>query len=235
MSDFEDRFEQDARPADEGGLEETALKESEEVQEREFYGAASEGGENRSSEHLWLISYSDFMTIMMIFYLGMYGYSHLMKMKASEVRVDRFVALASEMKAKMNDQVRVLEEMDKITVELGEGILFSSGHAELTGAAVRTLADIGSTLKEAPGDVIVEGHTDNVPIAGGPYPSNWELSAARAFSVVQELKKAGVPAERLAAWGFGENRPVVDNATPENRQRNRRIDIVIMKKKLQNA
>jgi len=210
------------------------LKESEDVQEREFYGNANRGSENRSSEHIWLISYSDFTTIMMIFFLAMYGYTQIMDAKAP-ARLDRFTALASEMKSKMQNEVRIVEELDKITVELGEGILFKSGSADLNPNAGRTLADIGESLRKVDGDVIVEGHTDNVPISGAPFRSNWELSASRAFSVIQALKGSGVPAARLAAWGFGENRPVVSNDSIENRQRNRRIDIVILKRKIQGA
>lgn len=223
-------FEEEKEP----GEDSASLRESEEVQEREFYGDIHKAGENRSAEQLWLISYSDFMTIMMIFFLAMYGYTQMMN--TPELRkVDRFSALASDMKTKMKDDVRIVVELDKVTVELGEGILFKSGSADLNSNAGRTLSAIGESLKTVDGDVIVEGHTDNVPISGAPFRSNWELSASRAFSVIQALKTSGVPAARLAAWGFGENRPVVSNDTPEHRQRNRRIDIVILKKKIQGA
>jgi chemotaxis protein MotB len=205
-------------------------EESEMVQTREFYGGNQTETTARSGEHLWLVSYSDFMTIMMIFFLAMYGYTHLAK-KELEKRVDRFSAIASEMKAKMRGDVRITSQTDKITVELGEGVLFKSGSPDLSPGAKRTLALISESIRSTDGDVIVEGHTDNVPIRGR-FASNWELSASRAFSVIQELAASGVPASRLTAWGFGENRPVVANDSAENRQRNRRIDIVILKKKV---
>jgi chemotaxis protein MotB len=73
----------------------------------------------------------------------------------------------------------------------------------------------------------VEGHTDNVPISTLQFPSNWELSAARAASVVHFLMRLGVAPSRLAAIGFGEHRPVADNGRDEGRQRNRRVTIVV--------
>ncbi len=223
-------FDDEEKDSDEDSK---VLQESEDAQEREFYGDGQQAGENRSAEQLWLISYSDFMTIMMIFFLAMYGYTQMMNERAAP-RIDRFTSLVSEMKSKMKDDVRIVEELDKITVELGEGILFKSGSADLNANAGRTLSDIGASLVKVDGDVIVEGHTDNIPISS-TYRSNWELSASRAFSVIQALKGSGVPAARLAAWGFGENRPVVSNDSAENRQRNRRIDIVILKKKIKGA
>ena len=213
----------DGEPASESEM--LAQRESEEAQRREYFGGLRGDREGRSAEQLWLVSYSDFMTIMMIFFLAMYGYSHLMK-KEVEARVDRFASIAADIQSKLKDDVKIVAELDKITVELGEGILFKSGKAELSPEAEYKLAALGSSIRATDGDVIVEGHTDNVPLKGG-YRSNWELSAARAFSVIQALTASGVPSERLMAWGFGENRPLVENDSAENRARNRRIDVVI--------
>lgn len=194
---------------------------------------AGEAHAVRPLEQLWLISYSDFMTIMMIFFLAMYGYTY-MKKKEVEQRIDRFASIAAEMKQRMSGDVRITSGLDKVTVEMGEGVLFQSGRADLNASAARNLAALGASIQSTEGDVIVEGHTDNVPVRGR-YRSNWELSAARAFSVIQALTRAGVPSHRLAAWGFGENRPIVDNGTPEGRQRNRRIAVVILKKRVQTS
>ena len=84
-------------------------------------------------------------------------------------------------------------------------------------------------LQRTSGDVLVAGHTDDVPITGGQYGSNWGLSAARSTSVVHELLKSGdIPPERVTVQGFGESRPLVANDTPENRAKNRRVEISIL-------
>ena len=84
-----------------------------------------------------------------------------------------------------------------------------------------------SSLKLFPNPIQVEGFTDNVPIRTAAYPSNWELSAARAASVVHLFMKAGVNPERMVAIGYGEHRPVAGNETPEGRSKNRRVVLVI--------
>lgn len=191
--------------------------------------------EKRGSRHIWLISYADFMTILMIFFLAMYGYTYLaketlMKQQAQYSATD-FSTQIDSMKEKLGKQLKVQEDIDKVVLQLDDKILFASGRADLSGAAAATLDDLAKSVKLMNGDVIVQGHTDNVPIVSKKYRSNWELSAARSFSVIDALKARGVPVERLAAWGFGENRPVVENDTFEHRSQNRRIDIVILKKK----
>lgn len=236
MTRDDDRFDRDGERSPDKN-DDAVLREAEEVQERAFYGGFG-GRQQSQSEHLWLISYSDFMTILMIFFLAMYGFTYLQKKKNEPppMTVDQFTAAVSQLKNDMGEQIRVIDEFDKVTVELGEGVLFASGSAQLGDRAARTLASLADSIKRMKGDVIVEGHTDDVPLArGARYPSNWELSAARAFSVIQELKRGGVPGERLAAWGFGENRPRVANDSAENRRRNRRIDIVVLKQKTKNA
>jgi chemotaxis protein MotB len=109
--------------------------------------------------------------------------------------------------------------------------LFASGSAELTAEGERVVARIGGQLRDAPYDVLVQGHTDDVPIRGAlaaRFPTNWELAAARAARVVRALEAAGVPPERLAAVSFGEHRPVVPEASPEARAENRRIEIRLL-------
>ncbi len=190
--------------------------------------------DRRSAEKLWLVSYSDFMTIMMIFFLAMFGYSHMVEVRREKARTPlpypEFSKIVEELKEKLGDQVRVIDEMSKVTVELGDDVLFPSGSSVLNDRARTTLSDLASSIGRVDGDIIVEGHTDNIPVFSARYRSNWELSAARAFSVVDALSKAGIAPARLAAWGFGENRPVANNDDEENRLKNRRIDIVVLKK-----
>jgi chemotaxis protein MotB len=190
--------------------------------------------ERRSASHLWLVSYSDFMTIMMIFFLGLYGYTVLAKARLMKhtrtMSYSDFAAMVGKLKSSMGEGLEVQEGKGRVTLRLSDQILFASGQAELNQNAITSLAEIASSLKLLEGEIIVEGHTDNVPIHGGRFKSNWELSAARAFSVIEALNKGGVPEERMAAWGFGENRPLAGNDDEAGRAKNRRIEILVNKK-----
>ncbi|MCX7896918.1 MAG: flagellar motor protein MotD [Rhodocyclaceae bacterium] len=122
-------------------------------------------------------------------------------------------------------QVRVTEGMLGVTVEISASILFDSGEARLKPEAVGVLAEVGRILASTDFPITVEGHTDNVPINSLLFPSNWELSGARAASVVRLFIEVGVDPRRLSAVGYAEQRPIADNATPEGRSRNRRVAI----------
>jgi len=122
-------------------------------------------------------------------------------------------------------EVRRLE--DWVEVEIKTSILFPSGTAKLVDGAIPVLKELSEILKEFPNPIQVEGFTDNVPINTEVFPSNWELSAARAASVVHVYTKHGVRPERMVALGYGEHRPAADNVTAEGRSRNRRVVIVI--------
>ena len=115
-----------------------------------------------------------------------------------------------------------------VEVEIKTDILFPSGVATLSPPAEQVLAQLADTLKPFPNSIRVEGHTDNRPISTAAFPSNWELSAARAASVVHLFTRAGLDPARLAVIGLGENRPSQSNATPEGRNANRRVLLVIL-------
>lgn len=121
--------------------------------------------------------------------------------------------------------VRVTEGAQGITVEINASALFDSGEARLQPPALRALTAVGQILATTDFPVTVEGHTDNAPINTPLFPSNWELSGARAASVVRLFIETGVDPRRLTATGYAEMRPVADNATAEGRQRNRRVAI----------
>lgn len=126
--------------------------------------------------------------------------------------------------------VSVNENEDWIELSLRNSLLFSSGDAVPVDQAFPLLDNISAVLKPYPNAVVVEGFTDNVPIRGSVYPSNWELSSARASAVVRLLIFGGIAPERLAAVGYGEFQPLARNDTPEGRQRNRRVVLLISKK-----
>lgn len=123
-----------------------------------------------------------------------------------------------------------------VDVQAGEGvveiairsdILFASGSAQLASEAHPVIRQLADVLGMFPNSIQVKGHTDNVPISSGTYPSNWELSAARAASVVHMLVEGGIDPRRLAVVAYGEYRPVLPNTTPDGRNANRRVVLTI--------
>ena len=123
--------------------------------------------------------------------------------------------------------VKINLQGDKIEIQLSSKMLFGSGSARLSADARKAFRDIAIIVKPLNNSIHVEGHTDNIPIKTLAYPSNWELSAARAASVVEYLARQGVAPERLAAIGYGEFRPMSSNDTEEGRRKNRRVTMVI--------
>ena len=105
--------------------------------------------------------------------------------------------------------------------------LFSSGSARLETSAVPILRKLSDNFNSNKNPIQVEGFTDNRPIHTSSYPSNWELSAARAASVVHLFTKFGIDPNRMSAIGYGEYRTIADNSTADGRQRNRRVVIII--------
>ncbi|HET7925330.1 MAG TPA: flagellar motor protein MotD, partial [Rhodanobacteraceae bacterium] len=115
-----------------------------------------------------------------------------------------------------------------LEVEIRADVLFPSGVANLSPQALPPLRDIAGILAGFSNPLRVEGHTDDVPIATAEFPSNWELSAARAGSVARLFSDHGVDSGRIAIFGWGDTHPVASNATAEGRNRNRRIAIVVL-------
>lgn len=125
--------------------------------------------------------------------------------------------------------IQVVFRKGRMTVKLSNAILFDSGRARLRPegeAAVAQLVPVLKTVGER--QFLVAGHTDNVPIKTARYKSNWELSTARAVSMVNAMIESGYPAGRLGAAGFAEFDPIGKNDTPEGKERNRRIEIILM-------
>jgi chemotaxis protein MotB len=126
------------------------------------------------------------------------------------------------------DMIAVRRNATWVEVEIRTDILFASGVSKLSEASLPALMILAETLAKYPNPVRVEGHTDNRPINTSTFPSNWELSAARAASVVHLFAKGGVDPARLAVIGLGEFRPAKSNDTTEGRNANRRVLIVIL-------
>ena len=149
------------------------------------------------------------------------------KTKKAEFSEDQLkVALKQEIGKGLAE---VQREKDRVIVTVGSAGAFSSGSARLTKQARAIMQKIAKVSGKGAGQVNVSGHTDNVPlIFGGQYRDNWDLAAARASSVVQELAKANtIPSEKLKAISFGETKPIEQNDTRDGREKNRRIEIEI--------
>lgn len=115
----------------------------------------------------------------------------------------------------------------QVIIEIKERILFQTGQADLGAEGGNVLGRLAGLLLKSGGKVSVEGHTDDVPIASARFPSNWELSSARATAVVHALMNAGLPADRLRAIGYADTRPLAANDSPDNRALNRRVSLVV--------
>jgi chemotaxis protein MotB len=129
--------------------------------------------------------------------------------------------------------VQVSQKKEGVYLTLADKLLYDVGRADLKHDALPIMDRVAEILKTTSFDLRVEGHTDNVPIHTFQFPSNWELSTTRAVSVVRylvEVKK--IPPARLSAVGYGEFKPVASNETPEGRQSNRRVEMVLIGAKL---
>jgi chemotaxis protein MotB len=133
---------------------------------------------------------------------------------------------AEEMEMAENINVQITE--NGLLIQLGDKVLFDVGEADLKSIACPLLDIVGKTIRDKAAVVLVSGHTDNVPIRTEEYPSNWELSSARAIRVVKYLiEDAAVSPELLGATAYSEYKPIVANDSEENRRKNRRVEFLV--------
>ncbi len=128
---------------------------------------------------------------------------------------------------KRSDEVKVSRNEEGLAIRLDSRFLFDLSSATLRSEAFEVLDGVMGSLKDLPNEVRVEGHTDNLPINSSTFPSNWELSTARAAAIIRYFESKGMDPRRMSAVGYGEWRPVVRNDSPENRQKNRRVEIFV--------
>lgn len=194
----------------------------------------------------WLISYADLVTLLLALFIVLYAASDH----------DRAVRIAQSFSSRNtggtgilpgNDQAAETDAEARITqnpvlmqktkmrktargliVSLSEAGFFAPGEATVSPEAENVIKVLAESLRDAPMPIRVEGHTDSVPISNSQYRSNWELSTARASSVLTHLIDNGIPPEKLSAAGYSGFQPVADNATAEGRAQNRRVDIVVL-------
>ncbi len=160
-------------------------------------------------------------------FLGKYELEYLEELQAK-------LEVAFE-KEEATEGMTVGIDMRGLVISLDNAILFDSGKADIKGGNDETLSRLAEVINSLDNYIRIEGHTDNIPIHTAVYPSNWELSTARASSVVRLLvEKYEVSPEKVVAVGYGEYRPVADNSTAEGRAKNRRIDIIILSERYDN-
>jgi chemotaxis protein MotB len=189
------------------------------------------------------------MTILMILFLALFAYSFNNAPEVEKTLRQIEEALASEdeaatAKANLREAELAVDIKDAmeglalkdfglritahhIHISLPSPVLFRLGSDRLSPKATRILQPLAQVLEDVDNTVIVKGHTDNLPIVGGAHKTNWELSAARSFSVIRYFARRGLSPERFQARGYGEFRPLGDNETVEGRAKNRRIEITI--------
>ena len=129
----------------------------------------------------------------------------------------------------VNTSVKVIKTDRGVVIRLNDTMLFDPGSAIIKPQAKATLDKISLSLAKFQNPVLIEGHTDSMPIRSEKYPSNWELSTARATNIIKYLTEAHkFPPSRLSAVGYGEYMPVSENTTPQGRAKNRRVDIIVL-------
>lgn len=211
-------------------------------------GRHIEPNDESHSRDRWLISYADLVTLLLALFIVLYAASDAERAQriassfAAENGGGNGVLPGSAVPPNDRDKFQktlsedpVLLEKTKIhmtrnglVISLAEAGVFAPGDATLGPEAVVIIRALSDRLKENNFPVRVEGHTDSVPISNAKYSSNWELSTARAANVLQKLVEFEIGPDRLSAAGYGGFQPVADNASPEGRAQNRRVDIVII-------
>jgi chemotaxis protein MotB len=154
--------------------------------------------------------------------------------KAAEEAVEKLQDFEAQLTSKSNIAGLgqgldfTLEGRGLVVTVLSDAVLFDPGAATLEGGGMTVLGIVAEALKMIPNDVVIEGHTDSRPISTSRFPSNWELSTARATAVLRFLAGTGIEPSRLSAMGYGDTRPVGDNATAEGQAKNRRVEIIVL-------
>ncbi|MEW6556679.1 MAG: flagellar motor protein MotB [Elusimicrobiota bacterium] len=172
--------------------------------------------------NMWIVSYGDMMTNLMMFFLLLFALTQAYQ-KATQVSENMLIVKKLQQFGKVNVSI------DRINVTLSQDIIFKPASAELKPEFVKILQELIPELQQIPGEIIVAGHADSKPLYGGKYKDNWFLSAARGWSVGSELLKNGLEPKRLQVRGYGEFNPVASNKTEQDRAKNRRIEICIMR------
>jgi len=209
----------------------------------------------RINHERWLVSYSDFITLLFAFFVVMYSVSQVNESKYRELSETLNMAfanqeldggidavegdtladielLSSEIESKLqgfpiSGQASMSANESWIELTLNSEMLFKSGSAEPSQDAKTVFSELAKLIEPYDNEVQIIGHTDNVPISNAQYANNWALSSARAVAIVDFLSFEGVSPDQMSAVAFGEFRPIGDNQTEEGRSQNRRVVVRI--------
>lgn len=207
----------------------------------------SDENEHRNRDR-WLISYADLLTLLLALFVVMYAASDkerakqivegMSNMSGGSTGILFGTETEKNDRAKFEEAImadpvliqktRMRQTRAGLVISLSEAGFFAPGEAVIDTQADSVITTIAESLKTGSADIRIEGHTDSTPISNARYPSNWELSTARAASVLMRLTEKGIEPVRLSAAGYGGFQPVADNATPDGRAQNRRVDVVIL-------
>lgn len=207
------------------------------------YQEADDHGEEQSGR--WLISYADLITTLMVLFLALYvlqlAKTRELEVKALEHRSvktagaaqstpnaarKRLLALLEPLQG--NRQITISNAAQGVEIAINAKILFNSGDARLLPESFDVLSQIAGVLRDrSSNNILVEGHTDSVPIATAKYESNWELSSARAGAVVRFFADKGIESHRMAAIGRADNFPLIIGDDAAARAANRRVTILV--------
>ena len=199
---------------------------------------------DRRNQYIWLTIYSDLITNLFLLFVSLYALSFIgpdamqeavasmkNRLEYSQKAAPWYEDIAHNLKMVSNQDAPVIAREDRLQMALPDDVLFTPGEGDLRTQDQLILHAIALALKRVPYTILVEGHTDNLPL--GPhshYASNWELSMVRAMSVVSYLVHVeGLSPHRMGVAAFGEFHPRFQNDTPEHRAGNRRIEISILR------
>ncbi|SFL78416.1 flagellar motor protein MotB [Halanaerobium salsuginis] len=226
------------------------------------------GGDKGGGSPAWMTTFSDLMTLLLVFFVLLYSFSVMdvekfegfiaaLKNQLGVLEAGKTITPNPNIDAgtlgqdyaqapenirqvmeelnnyieanNLSDRVQVEQKRKGLVISLTGEILYQLGRAEIRDQGKEILTRISNILTEIPNDIMIEGHTDDLPIRTNEFPSNWELSTARAVNVIKFLieEKNFNPA-RLSAAGYSEYRPVADNSTAAGRAENRRVEIVVL-------
>lgn len=209
----------------------------------------------------WVVSYADFITLLFAFFATMYAISHVDagklekftgSMRSAFKSADQSASVSlieginpvnysdlqveKEIRTMLGESgiinsVKIMRDERGVLLSIGDSVVFDTGSAALKNEADALLSAVAALMRKTDNNIIIEGHTDNVPISNSKYSSNWELSTARATSVLMYfMKEQNIHPSRFAAAGYGEYKPVASNTNPEGRTSNRRVDIIFKSK-----
>lgn len=227
------------------------------IKRAELVGSEENPFEEGGDKDRYLITYADLITLLLGLFIILYAISSIDSNKYKNVvaAFDKFFGNQGVIPAKTDTKVisqpkeKLIDELGKlikdynysnsiqleenergITVHIQENILFAPGNADLNDASRLVLKRLAEVIKNLPNDIRIEGHTDNTPIHTSKYPSNWHLSNDRATSTAWYLiQNEGLEPDKVSTVGYAEYKPIALNDTPEDRAKNRRVDLVILK------